>query len=229
MRGPAGHRMIYSIESSAGWSLHYGWLQIRSESASCKGKAPPLSRSELFQERRGLGVTFIMMAEDTGWQLLSLKKVQGTGIIISDLSEHRFEPNFIRYQMGRIWESDRAKWGPFKVCKSGQWTLVQSLMTGKWIFYADYENEHHLGAFLRVLPKCRFKNGEINASLRVLWLYLLECISSMLASPALAPPFEDLISRSGPNSQYPVSQSEASIQVMWSLSANQQSIPSQPN
>ena len=75
MRGPAGHRMIYSIESSAGWSLHYGWLQIRSESASCKGKVPPLSRSELFRERRGLGVTFIMMVEDTGWQLLSLKKV----------------------------------------------------------------------------------------------------------------------------------------------------------
>ena len=48
-------------------------------------------------------MTFIVMAEDKGNWLYHREKVQGAGVIIS---EDRFEPNFIRWLMVRIRESD---------------------------------------------------------------------------------------------------------------------------
>ena len=48
-------------------------------------------------------MTFIMMAEDKGNRLYHREKVQGAGFI---KPEQRFEPNFIRWLMVRIRESD---------------------------------------------------------------------------------------------------------------------------
>ena len=95
-------------------------------------------------------MTFIVMAEDKGNWLYHREKVQGAGVIIS---EDRFEPNFIRWLMVRIRESDGTNETHLESANSANGPQCGAQMgrlevKDEYIFYASTDDEHHLETIL---------------------------------------------------------------------------------